>query len=276
MSIHMDALRKPGILSVSLSPSPCRVCQTDAEFRFRGRILQREVAYFECPNCRFVQTETPTWLDEAYDSAINLSDTGILRRNQRNLRLVIRFLSVIDSLQLDVVDFAGGYGVLVRMLRDAGIHAKWHDRFCDNLMARGFETETDWNANLVTAFEVLEHLTHPSEELRDAFARANFVLCSTELMADSIPAHEQWWYYGRDHGQHIAFYRRETLMNLATQFGFHLNTDGKFLHLFSREPLPSWKWQLALKTRCLSPLITSLKLKTLVWSDHETFASRAA
>lgn len=261
---------------MSQSSSQCRVCQNDVEFRFRGRILQRDVDYFECMSCRFVQTEEPDWLDEAYDSAINLSDTGILRRNQRNLRLVVRLLSVIDSLKLEVVDFAGGYGVLVRMLRDAGVNAMWHDRFCDNLMARGFETEANWNANLVTAFEVLEHLTHPSDELRDAFDRANFVLCSTELMADEIPAHDQWWYYGRDHGQHIAFYRRETLENLATRFNFHLNTDGRFFHLFSRAPLPAWKWQLALKTRCLSPLITSWKLKTLVWSDYEKFATRAA
>lgn len=261
---------------MSQSSSHCRVCQADVEFRIRGTILQREVDYFECPNCRFVQTEEPTWLEAAYDSAINLSDTGILRRNARNLRLVIRLLSVIDALKLDVVDFAGGYGILVRMLRDAGVNAKWHDRFCDNLMARGFEVESDWNANLVTAFEVFEHLTNPSDELRGAFERANFILCSTELMADAIPPHDQWWYYGRDHGQHIAFYRRQTLENLATRFGFHLNTDGKFYHLFSRQPLPAWKWQLVLKTRCLSPLIQSWKLKTLVWSDYEKFAGRAA
>lgn len=261
---------------MSSKSCPCRVCHSASEFRFRGTVLRREVDYFECPKCRFVQTQSPDWLDEAYASAINLSDTGILRRNQRNLRLVIRFLSVIDALKTDVVDFAGGYGVLVRMLRDAGIHAKWHDEYCENLLARGFEVDQDWSANLITAFEVLEHLPRPTEEMQGAFERANYVLCSTQVMPDVIPAHDQWWYYGREHGQHIAFYRKETLQHMADQHGFHLNTDGRFFHLFSRQPLANWRWQMALKTRCLSPLIQSMKLKTLVWADHDKFAKNAA
>ena len=48
-----------------------------------------EVDYFECPNCGYVQTETPYWLGRAYAEAINDNDTGILVRNQANARIVL-------------------------------------------------------------------------------------------------------------------------------------------------------------------------------------------
>ena len=39
-----------------------------------------DVKYFLCGNCGFVFTEEPYWLNEAYKSAINISDTGIVTR----------------------------------------------------------------------------------------------------------------------------------------------------------------------------------------------------
>ncbi len=45
-------------------------------------MFKYEVQYYRCPECYFAQTEDPYWLDEAYQNALNLSDTGLLFRNK--------------------------------------------------------------------------------------------------------------------------------------------------------------------------------------------------
>ena len=43
----------------------CRVCAAAARPLFSGTLLGRSVEYQECSACGYVQTETPTWLDQA-------------------------------------------------------------------------------------------------------------------------------------------------------------------------------------------------------------------
>ena len=116
----------------------CRVCNaTNIEKIFSASILGRSVDYFECKVCDYVQTEAPTWLDEAYSSAINNCDTGIMVRNQANVGLVLATLAALSQINGRVVDCAGGYGILVRLLRDRGVEALWSDPYCKNLLAIG-------------------------------------------------------------------------------------------------------------------------------------------
>jgi Nif-specific regulatory protein len=46
----------------------------------------------------------------------------------------------LGSLFGTVVDCAGGYGILVRLLRDYGVNALWSDPYCENVLAKGFES----------------------------------------------------------------------------------------------------------------------------------------
>ena len=58
------------------------------------------------------------------------------------------------SEQEQVLDWGGGDGLLVRLLRDAGLDAYHHDRYADNLYAAGFEGDPTKRYSMVTAFEV--------------------------------------------------------------------------------------------------------------------------
>src|ERR1035437_7644950 len=142
----------------------CRSCGSPADYLQSGVVLNAEVDYFECRSCGYVQTEAPYWLERAYAEAINDSDTGIMVRNQANVRIVLVTLLMLDKLDGNLVDCAGGYGILVRLLRDYGVNALWSDRYCNNLVARGFE-HADETADLATAFEAFEHFEKPAEEL---------------------------------------------------------------------------------------------------------------
>lgn len=251
--------------------APCRVCENSADYLMNGELIQISVSYYECPVCGYVETEEPTWLDRAYSDAINLSDTGIMVRNETNAHIVLATLFVLDSLKGTVVDCAGGYGILVRKLRDIGIDAYWSDRYCDNLLAKGFEY-LGGKAELVTSFESFEHFVNPAEELDNMLKIAPSVLLSTEIIARPAPAQSDWWYYGKEHGQHIGFFRVQTLQTLASSRGKYLLTDGHSYHLFSDKKINLATWRFARIFARKFPGVLAQKLVSKTFSDHEKMA----
>ena len=165
--------------------SKCRVCCIESSAPiFHGQIRGRDVAYFECNLCGYVQTEEPTWLDEAYSTVINASDTGIISRNLSNVSLVLATLVLLGRTAGRVVDYAGGYGILVRMLRDIGVDAYWNDPYSENLVARGFEYHQS-GADLVTAFEAFEHFLNPGLEMERLLSIAPSVLFTTDMIRNA-------------------------------------------------------------------------------------------
>ncbi len=142
----------------------CRVCGAVTYYLWCGQLLDlKSVSYFECSHCGYVQTEYPYWLVQAYSEPINKSDTGIIARNHANRNIVLATLLSLGHLDRKVINCAGGYGILVRLLRDLGIEALWSDRYCQNLVARGF-VYTTGDGCLATAFEASEHFVNPVEK----------------------------------------------------------------------------------------------------------------
>jgi hypothetical protein len=72
-------------------------------------------------------------------------------------------------------------------------------------------------------------------------------LFSTFLLPTSIPATD-WWYYQFEHGQHISFYSKESLLYIAKEQGVHLYSH-EYLHLFTKRKLSesSIRWFLRFK-----------------------------
>lgn len=244
----------------------CRACGSTAIALLQKGILlvDIKVSYFECAHCGYVQTETPHWLDRAYAAAINDSDTGIMLRNQANARIVLATMLVLKILDGRIVDCAGGYGILVRLLRDCGAEALWSDRYCINLLARGFEY-TNESADLVTAFEAFEHFVNPADELDKLLAIAPNVLFSTEIIADPAPKQDAWWYYGKEHGQHIGFFRVRTLEKLAKDRGKFLLSDGHSYHLITDQKVSPLIWKMLVKRNRIVPVLLRRRLISKTW-----------
>lgn len=262
-----------GALNAALSVR-CRCCDGDVAPLFRGRLLDQHVQYFECPACAYVQTEQPYWLDRAYTRAINDSDTGILERNFVNARIVLATLALLGGLRDRVVDYAGGYGILVRRLRDYGVDALWADPYCDNLIARGFEYASG-PAILVTAFEAFEHFVEPRLELERMLAIAPNVLLSTLLIPSPAPNHDQWWYYGREHGQHVGLFRQSALRALAARYGKVLVSDGSTYHLFTDRAVSARRWALTVRGNRVFAGLAARQLTSRTWADHQLLAGRS-
>jgi hypothetical protein len=226
---------------------PCRLCGTGTTLLFSKTVLGRhEARYHQCAACGLVQTQEPTWLEDAYAEVISAADTGAIARNQHACRVLTVFLNLAGAQRTPCLDWAGGHGVLTRMMRDNGFQFFWEDRYAKNLFAVGFDWRTDLGAPFaVTAFEVLEHLVHPLETMR-AIASLNprHIITSTQLYGGSAPD-PGWRYLAPETGQHIAFYRRDTLERLGREAGYpHVIATPQW-QLFSRESPPRFAWALA-------------------------------
>lgn len=218
------------------SSNHCKICTHPVQELFRKKILLKyEAQYGLCPNCGFLQVENPFWLKEAYASAIASLDIGLVSRNislSNRLAPKFRKYSKKDSRFLD---FAGGYGLFTRLMRDKGFNYYWQDDYCENIFARSFEIEnhnSPQTFDLVTAFEVFEHMQNPLVDIEKIFTFSPKVIFSTALLPSKTPL-EDWWYLVPETGQHISFYSHKTLEYLASCFNKHLYTDKKGLHMFS-------------------------------------------
>jgi glycosyltransferase involved in cell wall biosynthesis len=218
----------------------CNVCSAPSHPFGQAKILNKyDVDYFQCSQCRFVQTEAPYWLDEAYTEAITGSDIGLVTRNLRLAAATKLMISVYFNPDAPCLDYGGGYGLFVRLMRDTGFDFFWYDKFCRNLLAEGFAGTLDRQYEIVTAFELVEHLVDPQAEIAAMLQVSDSLLFSTELLPDSNPTPDQWWYYAPHEGQHIAIHTYESLQHLARQLGLNLYSNHRSLHLLTRRTLPN-------------------------------------
>jgi len=213
----------------------------------------------------------PHWLDEAYAEAINASDVGLVRRNLEFARITRVVIHQLFDREGRFLDFAGGTGLLVRLMRDAGYDFYWRDRYCTNLFARGFEAPEDSGERfeLVTAVEVLEHCVDPLAALQEMLTCTESVLLTTELLPDPPPAAGDWWYYGLEHGQHVSFYTRRSLEILAARLGMQLVTNGRNLHLLSPRRVSGARFRLLTQPAVAALLSPWVKRPSLQAGDLE-------
>jgi hypothetical protein len=122
-------------------------------------------------------------------------------------------------------------------MRDLGYDFRWFDRYCHNLFAKGFEADINDGKryNVLTAFEVFEHLLNPMKEIEALSKLSDNILFSTLLVPSPPPRIVDWWYYSPAHGQHIAFFTLESLQIVAEKLKARIYTNGTDVHLLTQE-----------------------------------------
>jgi 2-polyprenyl-3-methyl-5-hydroxy-6-metoxy-1,4-benzoquinol methylase len=226
----------------------------DVTYLFNATVLNKyDVKYFRCNDTGFIQTEDPYWLDESYSSAIASLDVGLV---MRNLNLVADTEPMINdyfNFKGKFLDFAGGYGLFTRLMRDKGFDFYHTDKYCENIFAQYFDIKDTPQTNkfeLLTAFEVFEHLNDPMPEIAELFKYSDNILFSTESIPEKeITSAKDWWYFVPEIGQHIAFYSKKSLEYIAAKNNAHLYTNNSTLHLFTKKQLPVDPFVEALKPK---------------------------
>lgn len=222
------------------SPQTCNICDSDSHPFGSALVLSKySIEYYRCTHCGFIQTEEPYWLEEAYSSAITHSDVGLVYRNMGLAPSVSLIIKLLFDSRKKFIDYGAGYGLFVRLMRDRGLDFFWHDPYCENIFAKHFEGDLSLKNHyeLLTAFEVLEHLVDPEDELCRMSYTANSLLFSTVLVPDPAPPLDKWWYYGVEHGQHVSLFTAKALQILGQKLGLRFYTNGSNLHLLTSRRL---------------------------------------
>lgn len=250
----------------------CKICNSTQRRLFCETILAKyNVEYFYCESCGFLQTEKPYWLSEAYSNAISCADTGLVKRNLEISRNLSILLYCLFGKSGHYIDFAGGTGLLVRLMRDIGFDFYWKDAYCQNIHAIGFDLKnnhTEYNA--ITAFELLEHLENPIETISEIMRTFNpkAIIFSTQTFTPPPP--RNWWYYSFETGQHISFYQQKTLRKIAEKISLQYCQVSQ-LHIMTKKSLSFILPSILIKYfsfPTISILRRKLQSKTLF--DHKT------
>ena len=220
----------------------CKICKHENNFIFKGLVLNKyQVDYFKCPNCDFIQTEKPFWLDESYCNAITDLDIGLVSRNLIYSSIIDEILKSNFDYNGKFLDYAGGYGLFVRLMRDRGFNFYREDKYCENIFARYYDFKDIHISNkfeILTAFELFEHLENPFKEIKKMLKYSDTIIFSTELQPKKeIKSSDDWWYFTLETGQHIAFFTEKTMEYIAKELNctyfsnnnLHLLSNRKFI-----------------------------------------------
>jgi hypothetical protein len=227
----------------------CRICGGSCEEVFRSKVLHKyDVSYVRCSHCAFLQAEDPFWLDESYFNPINKEDTGYVSRNIRLARKTFLLVAGFFRKGVYFLDYASGYGMFVRLMRDMGLDFYWEDQYTKNIFAQGFEYNGQ-EVSAVTCFECFEHFPHPMEDVEKILLISRNIFFSTLLYdannAGNIPD-ASWPYYGFSHGQHISFYSLKTLQYIADKYKLYFYSNGRDLHMFSDRKISTLRFKIIL------------------------------
>ncbi len=214
----------------------CKICNTESYELFSSKVLHKYVVkYYKCKSCGFVQTEKPYWLTEAYSSAITAQDIGLIGRNIFYAPIVSALIKMSFAKSGKFLDYGGGYGMFVRLMRDRGFNFFRFDTYCQNIFAIGFDHENQSGYELITAFEVFEHLADPLEEIETMLKKSRNIFFSTELQPRAFVNEKDWWYVMAETGQHISLYSIDALRFIANKYGLNLYTNGINFHLLTEK-----------------------------------------
>lgn len=231
----------------------CNICNGGSAHMFSAKILGKyDAQYYRCNNCGFIQTEAPYWLEEAYSSAITSLDIGLISRNLTLTPVTSALINQHFNPAALFLDYGGGYGMFTRLMRDNGFSFYRQDIYCENLFAKHFDLSDlpkDAKFELLTAFEVLEHLPNPCQSLGSMLEFSDSVFFSTELVPTGVKTKDDWWYFMPETGQHISLYTSKSLNFLAKKHKLNYYSNNSNLHLFTPRKLSASVFKLLMKYR---------------------------
>lgn len=234
--------------------APCKIC-CDACGLFglvdfhksceeaRGKKLALSgfaVYYRRCARCGFVfSSDFDGWELEDFQRYIYNADYGLVDPDYAEARPVGNARLVTESFagsreQMRILDYGGGAGLLAERLREQGFRAETYDPFSEfiQLPAGRFD--------LVTCFEVMEHVPRPRETvaamvglLKDEGA----ILFSTLVQPKDFARVGLGWWYAAPRNGHISLYTTAALARLFGEVGMKVVSFSEAVHMaYARVP----------------------------------------
>ncbi len=262
----------------------CNICNHTSDLFLTSTIFKEKtkISYYKCSNCGFIQTEEPYWLEKAYSDVIAKTDIGLIYRNNIFSNITESILDNFFSTTKKALDYGAGFGIFVRIMRDKGYNFLWYDDYCQNLFAETFEGKLDEKYDVLTAFEVFEHLPNPIETVEKLLTLSDTIIFST-VLNDGVTDFDKWWYRTEVSGQHVSFYSEKSLNFLAKKYKLnYVSCNNKSLHVFTKKEINKNNFNLLFNNS--NTIIERLKRKlitkkipqkeTLLQKDHEKIINK--
>lgn len=210
-------------LGVSGVPVAYAVCQSCA-FCFAPEICAWSLQEFE----EKIYNDQYVVVDPHYVQARAEANAALLRERFGDLAPNLRHL-----------DYGGGNGGLARLMREAHWQSTSYDPFVD----RNLSVETLGKFDLITAYEVFEHVPDVwalMSDLKKLMSPDGLIMFSTLLSDGHIKTGEQltWWYASPRNG-HISLFSSQSLALLAQNHGVGFGSFSEGVHAFCNH-IPPW------------------------------------
>lgn len=226
---------------------PCLICNGDvkhvASIPFmksceEGSMDGERIDYVRCVDCGHVHAPSmcdkpPEWFSEHIYNAdyVKFDPEYMGIRAERQAKNLVYAFSWARK-RIQHLDYGGGDGRLSVMMASKGFDSATYDPFVDDSMVMG-------SFNLITAFEVLEHVPDPHGAMATIASMLDddgMLIASTELNDHHDIG--TWWYAAPRNG-HISLFSTESLGRLALKHGLQARIASNGTHMFFRN-LPDW------------------------------------
>jgi len=197
------------------------------------------IDYWACEECGFTWSpelcaKDPAWFAEhIYNSDYIKFDPeyGGERAARQAKNLIFAYHWARKKIRH--LDYGSGDGLLTKKLAKAGFDSTPYDPFVHTEVPVG-------KFNLITCFEVLEHVPDPGRLMADlaGYLDDEGVLITSTLLRDKDVPLDQWWYAAPRNG-HISLYSGTSLGKLAVANGLQACISTVGTHTFHRK-LPTW------------------------------------
>ena len=215
----------------------------------RGRILPPSgvaVSYQCCEDCGFCfAPEIARWSLEEFEQRIYNDGYAQVDPDYRDARPRANAANLAGtfgerSRSIRHLDYGGGSGLMSRLLRESG----WQSRSYDPFVDRGLDPASLGGFDLVTAYEVFEHVPDVKRlaaELSALLDGDGLILFST-LVSDGHlgPGGPLDWWYAAPRNGHISLYSRQSLALLGASEGFNFMSFSDVSHAWWRAEVPLW------------------------------------
>lgn len=245
--------------SKGASTAQCPVCEATARLldsldfnksceEPRGKLLPRSgipVDYHLCERCGFCFAPQFREWDRAqferriYNDSYVQVDPDYLDARPRSNAAALKSLIGDHGKMIRHLDYGGGAGLLSRLLQEA----QWQSTSYDPFSGEHADAESLGTFDLVTAFEVFEHVSDVQglmSCLASRLEQPGLVLFSTLLSDGHVEPDKplDWWYAAPRNG-HVSLFSRRSLAVLGSTHGLSFGSLTDNFHAYWKE-IPAW------------------------------------
>lgn len=203
------------------------------------------IYYHMCESCHF--TFSPAfwnWSEQDFleciynDDYIHIDPDYVEIRPTSNASVMQQiFPNQVE--QIKHLDYGGGNGVMSNLLTRNGWNSKSYDPFPKSKLS----IKELGKFNLITAYEVFEHVPDPNELMENLtflMDESCLILFSTLISDNDIKRNSRlnWWYASPRNG-HISLYSKKSLLELGRKFNLNFGSFSDGFHCYFRKN-PTW------------------------------------